>query len=344
MRTSKRRMSILVFAALLVSIAWIPAAGQSLGNSGTIKGTVLDPSGAVVAGALVTARNPLTGYSQATKTGADGTFQLSNLPPNPYHLEVSAEKFAPYSQDVSVRGSLPVQVTAQLAVMGSSTTVNVEAAGADVLEVDPTAHVDADRNQFLKTPELDPAGGLSQAIVFSTGGVAADGNGFFHPLGDHAQATFIIDGQEISDQQSKVFSTQIPTSAIQSMEIDTGAPAAEFGDKTSLVAQVTTRSGLNANKVFGNVDATYGSFGTSTGSIGLGWGNAKVGNFLAIDGVRSGRFLDTPEFLPIHDVGNSESFFDRSDYQVGTNDVVHLNLFAARNWFQIPDNKDQAQV
>jgi hypothetical protein len=193
----------------------------------------------------------------------------------------------------------------------------------------------------MKLPAFDPGAGLSQAIVYSTGGVAADGNGFFHPLGDHAQVTFVIDGQPISDQQSKVFSTQLPTSAIQGMEITTGAPGAEFGDKTSLIAQVTTRSGLGATRTFGNVDATYGSFGTAGGSMGLGFGNAKIGNFLAVDGTRSGHFLDTPEFQPFHDIGDNETLFDRLDYQPDTNNVFHLNLFGARNSTQIPNDLDQ---
>ncbi|MGI8958336.1 MAG: hypothetical protein ACR2IV_00965 [Bryobacteraceae bacterium] len=151
----------------------------------------------------------------------------------------------------------------------------------------------------------------------------------------------MIDGQPISDQQSKVFSTQLPTSAIQSMEVTTGTPAAEFGDKSSLVAQVTTRSGLGARKVFGNIDANYGSFGSSGGSVALGLGNEKLGNFIAVDGVRSGRFLDTPELTPIHDVGNNQTLFDRLDYQPTGKDVFHLNLFAARNWLQIPNDYDQ---
>jgi hypothetical protein len=75
-------------------------------------------------------------------------------------------------------------------------------------------------------------------------------------------------------------------------------PSVEFGDKTSLVAQVTTRSGLGAGRVFGNVDANYGSFGSAGGSVGLGFGSAKFGNFIALDGLRSGRFLDTPELAP----------------------------------------------
>jgi hypothetical protein len=91
-------------------------------------------------------------------------------------------------------------------------------------------------------PQFDAACSLSQAIVYSTGGVAAVGNGFFHPLGDHAQVDFNIDCRPISDQQSKLFSTQLPTSAIEGMEVTAGTPGAEFGDKTSLVAQITTRS------------------------------------------------------------------------------------------------------
>ncbi len=184
---------------------------------------------------------------------------------------------------------------------------------------------------------------MAQAITYSTGAVVADSNGSFHPSGDHAQVSYIIDGQIISDQQSKIFSTALPTSAIQSMELTTGSPDAEFGDKTSLVAQVTTRSGLGSGKIFGNIDASYGSFGTQGGSLGLGFGNAKVGEFLAVDGVRSGRFLDSPEFEPYHDIGNNQSMFNRFDYQPTGKDVFHLNLFAARNWIEIPNDLDQLQ-
>ena len=333
----------LAVAAVLGVLSLVPAGhlfAQSLGNAGTIEGTVVDPSGSVVPKAAVTIHNLLTGYQQSTTTGSDGSFRLSNIPPNPYHLEVTASGFEVFSQEVTIRNSVPVQIKATLALAGSKTTVQVESS-AEMIEVDPSAHTDTDRNLIMKLPEIDPGAGLSQAIVYSTGGVAADGNGFFHPLGDHAQASFVIDGQPISDQQSKVFSTQLPTSAIQSMEIVTGTPEAEFGDKTSLVANITTRSGLGAGRVFGNIEGSYGSFGTSGGNLGLGYGTSKFGNFLAVDGLRSGRFLDTPEFRPFHDIGNNETLFDRLDFQPSGQDVLHFNLFMARNNLQIPNNLDQ---
>ncbi|HKA00548.1 MAG TPA: TonB-dependent receptor [Candidatus Solibacter sp.] len=314
--------------------------GQSLGNAGTIEGTIVDPSGGAVAKAQVSLRNAVTGYQQTAVTGSDGTYRLTNIPPNPYHLEVTAPGFAVFAQDVAVRSAVPMQVKATLALPGAQASVTVEAAGADVLELDPSAHTDTDRTLITKLPTFDPGGGLTQAITYASGGVAADANGLFHPVGDHSQTSFMIDGQPISDQQSKVFSTQLPASAIQSMEIVTGTPDAEFGDKSSLIANITTRSGLRAGRVFGNLDATYGSFGSPGGSAGLGFGNAKVGNFLSLDGVRSGRFLDTPEFTAFHDKGNSQTIFDRFDYQPGTNDVLHLNLFTARNWIQIPNTYD----
>ena len=331
-------------ASVLILLCLSPIArAQSLGNAGTIQGTVLDASGSAVPKAVVTIHNPVTGYSQSVLTSTEGSFRLVNVPFNPYHLEITASGFDPYSADVPVRSAVPVQLNPTLAVKGSQQSITVEGAGADLVEVDPSAHIDTDRNTIMKLPAVDPGAGLSQAIVYSTGGVAADGNGFFHPLGDHAQVSFVIDGQPISDQQSKVFSTQLPASAVQSMELVTGTPLAEFGDKTSLTANITTRSGLGLGRLSGNIDFNGGSFGTYGGSIGLGYGTAKFGNFLAVDGTRSGRFLDTPEITPYHDIGNNQTFFDRLDFQPTGSDVFHLNLFAARNGIEIPNNLDQQQ-
>src|SRR5262249_53178358 len=91
--------------------------------------------------------------------------------------------------------------------------------------------------------------GLSDAVTFSAPGVVADSNGFFHSLGDHAQSSIALDNQPISDQSSKAFSTQPPLNAIQSLEVITGATPAEYGDKTSLVINAITRSGLGQETV-----------------------------------------------------------------------------------------------
>jgi hypothetical protein len=219
MRTCVRWASIISSTFFLAA----PARSQSLGNAGTVDGSVVDQSGAAIPKAEIEIHNPVSGYSQSTISANDGSFHLLNIPPNHYHLEIEATGFTAYSKDVTIRDSLPVQAKATLAVAGSNTTVTVEGA-AEALEIDPSAHVDADRVQLSKIPALDPRAGLSHAIVSSTGGVAPDRNGFFQPLGDHAQVGFVIDGQPITDLQSKVFSTHLPVSAVQSMELTTGTP------------------------------------------------------------------------------------------------------------------------
>jgi hypothetical protein len=309
-------------------------------NSGTIAGTVTDPDGAVVPSASVEIKSRLTGYTQTVTTNATGQYRLTSVPLNAYEITVTSPGFAPADVHIEVRNSLPMTANVSLKLEREATSIVVSAEAAQV-ETDPSAHQDVDRNTFLKLSGFNPGGQLSQTITASTGAVAADANGFFHPVGDHAQTLFVIDGQPISDQQSKLFSTQIPTNALQAMELISGTPDVQYGDKSSLIVNAITRSGLGAGKVFGEIASNWGSFGTWGGSADLGFGGAKFGNFLALNGVRSGRFLDTPEFLPIHDIGNNESIFDRIDVQPTGRDAIHLNLFTARNWFQVPNSLDQ---
>jgi len=142
------------FTLALLTIS--SAGAQSLGNAGTIEGTVTDPSGAAIPEATVNLHNKLTNYSQTLTAGGDGAFRITNIPPNTYHLEVSAPGFTMFSQDVTISNSLPIHIKAHLLVASSTTTVNVEAA-SEALETDPSAHADVDRNQMMKLPLSDPA-------------------------------------------------------------------------------------------------------------------------------------------------------------------------------------------
>ena len=136
------------------------------------------------------------------------------------------------------------------------------------------------------------------------------------------------------------FSTQLPEDAVQSLEIIEGSPLAEYGDKTSLVVNAVTKSGLG-QKPYGSVSLDAGSFATYGENATFGMGNQKVGNFIALNSSRTGRFMDSPEFAPLHDIGNAMQIFDRTDYQPDENDTLHLDLGFARNWFQIPNTYDQ---
>ena len=329
-------------ALLLLTVGFFVFAASLLaqsGNSGTISGVVKDPSGSVVSNATVSIHNPVSGYDRSTATDAAGGFSFSNVPLNPYHLAVTAKGFGAYAQDIDVRSSVPLAVVVDLTVAGTSATVTVEG-GGDLIENDSTFHTDVDRALFDKLPLESQSSSVSSLVTLSTPGVAADSNGLFHGLGDHAENSFSVDGQPITDQQSKVFSNQIPLDSIQSLEVISGAPPAEYGDKTSLVINVTTRSGLGQTTPHGSVTASYGSFGSVDGGFDVGYGGEKWGNFIAVGGLNSGRFLDPPEFSVMHDKGNLENVFDRVDYQLTTADSLHLNFGYTRSWFQTPNSFD----
>ncbi len=82
-----------------------------LGSAGVVKGTVKDPSGAVIPGATVTIYNPVTGFERTASTDASGGFTFTNIPFNPYHLTVTATGFAPHVQDVDLNSTVPSILT-----------------------------------------------------------------------------------------------------------------------------------------------------------------------------------------------------------------------------------------
>ncbi len=333
-----RSYGFLLLSMSLFAFA-VPARAQ-LGNSGSIEGVVKDQSGASVPGAKVQITNPVSHFQRETTTDTDGNFRFTNVPFNPYHLVITAAGFGSLSQDVDVRSTVPVNLPIALKVGAAATTVTVEANGGDLVETESTFHTDVDQGLIDRLPLESQSSSVTSLITLVSPGVAADSNGNMHGLGDHAQNSFSVDGQPITDQTSKVFSNQIPADSIQSLEVISGAPPAEFGDKTSLVIKVTTKSGLGVTKPMGSVYSSYGSFGTVNAGFDLAYGNQKWGNFISANGLRSGRFLDPPEFTAIHDKGNQENIFDRVDYQLSQKDTIHGNFQYTRSWFQTPNTFD----
>ncbi|HMF74369.1 MAG TPA: TonB-dependent receptor [Bryobacteraceae bacterium] len=326
---------LVLFLAILNS-----APGQSLGNYGSIHGVVTDASNASVPSALVTLGNPLTGVQRTTSSDTGGAFQLNGIPFGPYRVTAVAPGFRESVQNISIESPVPLALKVSLSLAAASTSVDVSDKPLTIIELSPTARGTIDHTLLDRLPVQNQATGLSELVTRTTPGVAADGNGFAHPLGEHADTSISLDNQPITDQQAKIFSNQLSTSIVQTLEVITGAPPAEYGDKTSLIINVTTQSGLGRAKPFGSVSSQYGSFGTWSEGVTYGTGSQRWGNFAALNASGSGRFLDTPEFLPLHDHGNAESIFDRFDLQPTETDTLHLNLSVARSWFQTPNTFD----
>ena len=332
-----RTLSLIVLA-----LGALAATAQS-GNAGAIRGSVSDPTGAVIPNATVRLTNPNSGVDRTATTDPTGQFIFPNVSFNSYQVSVSASGFASMHQSVAIDSVVGISLKLVVQIASADSTVTVQAQG-DLVETDPTFHTDVDRDMFIKVPLESESSSLSSLVTATTPGVSADSNGLFHGLGDHASNSFSVDGQSITDQQSKVFSNQIPANSIQSIEVISGAPPAEYGGKTSLVIVASTRSGQGVTKPTGSINTSYGAFGSASAGVDLAFGGKKWGNFVETDGMNSGRFLDPPEFQVFHDKGNEQNVFDRIDYMFTPADSVHLDLNYSRSWFQTPNSYDNLNV
>jgi len=329
------RLCLIQFALLAVMLLFFVSA--ALGQQ-SICGDARDQSGAAIVGASLELRTADTRLFATT--GQNGRFCFEGLEPGEYHLSVRAQGFHADVRALHLPAAQALELTIPLRVESTTQQVTVVEGAADLSALN-VAQTEIGTGLIQNLPSESVNAKLSSILTLATPGVAADSNGVFHPLGEHAETSFSVDGQPISDQQSRIFSNQISANTIEEMRTLQGAPPAEFGDKTSLIVEATTRSGLNTGRTNGTVSLGYGSFQTPTASVSLASGSARWGNFLALDGVDSHRFLDAPEFQPLHSSGNAESVFDRVDWRPSDATSVHLNLTAARSWFQVPNTYDQ---
>jgi hypothetical protein len=327
---------ILAISALLIAGSRASLMAQS-GASSTLSGTVTDATGATIPGATVTVTYISTQAQRSATTGADGTFLFLQLSTGIYRVAAQAAGFAASIRDVTYSG-VPIRLAFTLATEAVQTQVIVNAH-----ELDPTepAHVEITPEQIERIPSQSVSSPLSSLVTLTTPGVSADSNGSFHPLGDHAEASFVIDGQPITDQQSRTFSTQISLNALQSMEVREGSPQADVGDKTSMVIVAQTHSGLDQRRPSGTLSFSRSSFATTQASGNVGFGTAKFGSFTAVDGMNSGRFLDAPELVALHAKGNAQNLIERLDYKVTPKTSLQLNTSLSRSWFQTPNTLDQ---
>src|ERR1017187_6996559 len=116
MKASRSLRSRFALSLFLVAFAGLMQAQSSSGTSGTVRGWVLDPSGAAIVGAAVDIQNPVSHYSRNTVSDSQGKFEFDNVPFSPYHVSGVAPSFQSKEQDVDVRSAIPMELKLSLAV------------------------------------------------------------------------------------------------------------------------------------------------------------------------------------------------------------------------------------
>ena len=224
--------------------------------TGNIRGTVTDPTGAVIQGAAATARQVETGLSRTATTDRNGTYVLLELPVGHYRLQVAAKGFQEYVQDgITLNVNETASVSPHLAV-GSEQQQVLVSADAEMIEPTVTSMGKVVQQRELEDLPLNgrnfaQLGLLQPGVVPLTPGIAEAGgslrNGQAYAVnGQRPESNnFLIDGANNFNGIDGGFVLKPPVDAISEFRIITHSANAEFGGALGSTTNIITRSGTN---------------------------------------------------------------------------------------------------
>lgn len=229
------------------------AFGQAQSNAADLQGVVRDPSGAVVSGATVTARNPATNTTKATTTGEDGAYLIVNLTPGDYDVTVEAANFKKavlpgVKLTVGQRGDLDVA----LEVGQVSEVVTISGATAELVETSKTAVATTVDLQRIENLPINERNYLAFALTTST--VARDNGRPIGPAptsglnfgGQRGRSNLVqVDGADNTDNSVNAARSTVGQEAVQEFQVVSNSFAAEFGRSSGGIVNVVTKSGSN---------------------------------------------------------------------------------------------------
>src|SRR5215813_9503015 len=252
---TKRSFGLLIL--LLAFMIWPrPSHGQVDVSTATLKGTVFDPNGAVVSGAIVTVTNTEKGISKTARSGADGTYQIPLLPPGSYQLQVEATGFIKeLVRDLQMTLGQTTVYDMNLRV-GAVTSVVEVTAEAPLIQVEQTQQANTiNQNQIEALPNINrnmtaavftlPGVSNSEATRTQQPGFTGFGTTGFSIGGSNGRNNLsTIDGgeNEYGSGQYRVF---IPVDSIQEFQVNRSSFAAEFGFTVGSSVNIVTKSGTN---------------------------------------------------------------------------------------------------
>lgn len=246
-------LPLLAFFLLLVSSSLFSFAQTTI-STGTINGTVTDPSGALVSDAKVLVTNTATGQKIDLKSNSAGSFSSGPVPPGTYEVQVTAKGFTTLRQQVIVQVGNTATINAALAVGQESTVVDVEGASVQVNTEQATVqgvlnsaqieNLPVNGRNFLDLAQLEPGVQIQDGQNFDPTKAGYSSISFGGRFGRTARVN--VDGVDVSDETVGTTTMDVAASAIDEFQLSQSSLDMSQDLTSSGAVNVTTRSGTNA--------------------------------------------------------------------------------------------------
>jgi outer membrane cobalamin receptor len=300
---------------------------------GTVRGIVHDPRHRPVADIQVILKARASDYTQASRTDANGEFHFDAVPLAEYSVTVSEPGFTTQEQVVTVlSGTAPIlHFELQLAAQNQSIVVSADAAPAQTESVTPTTFMD--RAEIIQTPGATRTNSLAMITDSVPGAYITHDQ--LHIRGGH-QVSWLIDGVPIPNTNiASNLGPQIDPKDIDTVEMQRGSYAADFGDRTYGIFNVAPRTGFERNNE-AELVLSAGNFYQTDDQISLGGHTQRFAYYGSLNGNRTDLGLQTPTVNVLHDRANGFGGFGSLLYNLGSRDQLRFVTQLRRDYYQVP--------
>ena len=300
---------------------------------GTVRGIVHDPQHRPVSGSAVVLKAKSSDYTQKTQTDVNGDFHFDAVPLGTYTVTVTDAAFADQEQNVTVlSGTAPIlHFEMRIAAQNQSVIVSAEAAPGQTESVTPTTLVELE--QIQQTPGAARTNSLAMITDYMPGSYFTHDQ--LHVRGGH-QVSWLIDGVPIPNTNiASNLGPQIDPNDIETLEMQRGSYAADFGDRTYGEFDVAPRTGFERNSE-AELVMTAGNFYQTDDQLNFGGHTNRFAYYASVNGNRTNLGLQTPTSAVIHDAANGFGGFTSLMYNVDSEDQLRVVAQLRRDFYQVP--------
>jgi len=264
-----RSMKLTLFLLIVLCVGSSLSLWAQASSSGTVVGTVADPSGAVVNGATVTLLDKATNSARTATTNDAGRYIFVNVPPGTYDVTITKQGFATMkAPDVAVKVGTPTTLNSTLQVGGTTVEVEVKAAGTELqtmnatvgntitgVALDSLPSLNRDIATFVELqPGVSPDGSVAGAVVDQSSFQLDGGNNTNDMDGSMSIYTATFAGDPtggVSNQSNAVAAgptgvLPTPSDSVEEFKVNSANQTADFNSSSGAQVQVATRRGTNA--------------------------------------------------------------------------------------------------